>query len=444
MKKELNAVNRICKRGTSVFLAFLFMLFTGCGQSKSESPQIQPAAQEEAAGAVQGTEKEKEEAQGTEEQGPENPHTEQAQTDETSWTVQGTGRMTEGEAASGNGWLTEEQQAPILAFMDAYYQSMAYLQLQDLSGLFVEDEAHEEFRAYVDGTAWAAVTDNSTQEEMHRAVFEMILGIRRASGLDLRLLSYDYELECLNIEEQEDGCIQVEVMEYADMRFAHTPDTESSVTGVWHSFIIREESGSWYLTHHAAYDSAYFSFIRWENSGTGRNTGGMGAEEFEAMAQERIRDAREQINSRAENWDDEAGENELQAEHSYAREEAAAYAREWAGERNPQWGVYDGAGGNCMNYVSQCLYASGIPMDQSGDARWYWYSDSSRAPAWTGVDSFRDYVMNNTGYGLSAETGAAYGTGEQGDVILMSTAGNYHHAVIITQVVRNENGETID
>ena len=134
------------------------------------------------------------------------------------------------------------------------------------------------------------------------------------------------------------------------------------------------------------------------------------------MAEDRIQDAREQIESREAAADGRTGA--AAADHAYDREAAAAYAREWAGERNPQWGVYDGAGGNCTNYVSQCLYASGIPMDQSGDAQWYWYSDSSRAPAWTGVDSFRVYARDNTGYGLSAQVGAAYDTGEEGDVTI--------------------------
>lgn len=116
--------------------------------------------------------------------------------------------------------------------MDAYYQSMAELEVKDCSGLFIEDGGHEQFRAQVDGTSWTAVTDNQTQAAMHRAVWETMIGIRRASGLDLRLSSYDYQLDCLNIYEQEDGCVQVEVMEYADMRFAHTPDTDSSVTGL--------------------------------------------------------------------------------------------------------------------------------------------------------------------------------------------------------------------
>ena len=231
-------------------------------------------------------------------------------------------------------------------------------------------------------------------------------------------------------------------MEYADMRFAHTPDTDSSVTGVWHSFVMREADGKWFLTHHAAYDSAYFGFLRWENSSTGRSTETASEEELEAIARQRIRAAEEQIALRGQQA---AGEEAApEAEHAYDREAAVAYAREWAGERTPRWQAYDGSGGNCMNFVSQSLYASGIPMDESGDARWYWYSDGNRAPAWTGVDSFRVYARDNTGYGLSAQVGAAYDTGEEGDVILMSADGNYHHAVIISQAVRDEDGRTID
>ena len=115
--------------------------------------------------------------------------TESVGPDETAsaWRYQGSGTVTGSDA------LTEGQQEILLEFMDAYYQSMAELEVQDCSGLFIEDGGHEQFRAQVDGTSWTAVTDNQTQE---------------------------------------DGCVQVEVMEYADMRFAHTPDTDSSVTGL--------------------------------------------------------------------------------------------------------------------------------------------------------------------------------------------------------------------
>lgn len=350
----------------------LAVLLTGCGQGTQETmnagyEETANAETEAAPGSGTGTAGEETDA-GTESVGP----------DETAsaWRYQGSGTVTGSDA------LTEGQQEILLEFMDAYYQSMAELEVQDCSGLFIEDGGHEQFR------------------------------------------------------------VQVEVMEYADMRFAHTPDTDSSVTGVWHSFVMREADGKWFLTHHAAYDSAYFGFLRWENSSTGRSTETASEEELEAIARQRIRAAEEQIALRGQQA---AGEEAApEAEHAYDREAAVAYAREWAGERNPRWQAYDGSGGNCMNFVSQSLYASGIPMDESGDARWYWYSDGNRAPAWTGVDSFRVYARDNTGYGLSAQVGAAYDTGEEGDVILMSADGNYHHAVIISQAVRDEDGRTID
>ena len=350
----------------------LAVLLDGCGQGTQETmnagyDETASAETEAAPGNGTGTAGEEADA-GTESVGP----------DETAsaWRYQGSGTVTGSDA------LTEGQQEILLEFMDAYYQSMAELEVQDCSGLFIEDGGHEQFRA------------------------------------------------------------QVEVMEYADMRFAHTPDTDSSVTGVWHSFVMREADGKWFLTHHAAYDSAYFGFLRWENSSTGRSTETASEEELEAIARQRIRAAEVQIALRGQQA---AGEEAVpEAEHAYDREAAVAYAREWAGERNPRWQAYDGSGGNCMNFVSQSLYASGIPMDESGDARWYWYSDGNRAPAWTGVDSFRVYARDNTGYGLSAQVGAAYDTGEEGDVILMSADGNYHHAVIISQAVRDEDGRTID
>ena len=52
--------------------------------------------------------------------------------------------------------------------------------------------------------------------------------------------------------------------------------------------------------------------------------------------------------------------------------------------------------------------------------------------------------MNNSGDGSCAQTDVPWSSGDIGDVILMSTAGNYHHAVIITQVVQDESSGTVD
>ena len=87
---------------------------------------------------------------------------------------------------------------------------------------------------------------------------------------------------------------------------------------------------------------------------------------------------------------------DLSADNPYDRQAAVAYAHEWVGQRNDEWGDYGMYGGNCQNFVSQALLAGGIPMDIEGDAVWKWYgstpSDTNRASgrsaSFSGVEAF--------------------------------------------------------
>ena len=45
----------------------------------------------------------------------------------------------------------------------------------------------------------------------------------------------------------------------------------------------------------------------------------------------------------------------------YDREAAVAYAHRWAFGRNPAYSNFDGMGGDCTNFASQCLYAGTGP-----------------------------------------------------------------------------------
>ncbi len=83
----------------------------------------------------------------------------------------------------------------------------------------------------------------------------------------------------------------------------------------------------------------------------------------------------------------------------YNINEAVKYALRYALEINPEYWNYEKWGGDCTNYVSQCLYAGEIPFDQSGmdvRYRWYWYSDRKRTPSWTAANSLKFYMENNT------------------------------------------------
>ncbi|WP_275890910.1 amidase domain-containing protein [Romboutsia hominis] len=51
----------------------------------------------------------------------------------------------------------------------------------------------------------------------------------------------------------------------------------------------------------------------------------------------------------------------------YDREKAVAYARKWALDHNPTYANYELYGGDCTNYISQCLRAGNIPFDNIGE-----------------------------------------------------------------------------
>ena len=65
-------------------------------------------------------------------------------------------------------------------------------------------------------------------------------------------------------------------------------------------------------------------------------------------------------------------------EKRYDRERAVLYARRWALSRNPLFADFTGLGGNCTNFVSQCLYAGGCVMNFTPVYGWYYLSPDDR------------------------------------------------------------------
>lgn len=83
----------------------------------------------------------------------------------------------------------------------------------------------------------------------------------------------------------------------------------------------------------------------------------------------------------------------------YDRARAVMYARRWAFSRNPLFYDFTGGGGNCTNFVSQCLYAGTCIMNPTPNIGWYYNSINDRAPAWTGVRFLYEFLVTNRGVG---------------------------------------------
>lgn len=85
---------------------------------------------------------------------------------------------------------------------------------------------------------------------------------------------------------------------------------------------------------------------------------------------------------------------------AYNRNDAYAYAQQWAGNYNPAYLQFSGDGGDCANFVSQCLLAGGIPEKTNGNdnnpynnMRWF-YNGMSSANAWKGSNSMRTWIYS--------------------------------------------------
>ena len=119
----------------------------------------------------------------------------------------------------------------------------------------------------------------------------------------------------------------------------------------------------------------------------------------------------------------------------YQREKAVEYAVKWALYRNERYYNFDKIGGDCTNFVSQCLYAGCKVMNYNKDLGWYYSSINDRAPAWTGVQYFYNFLINNKGKGPFASLVSKEEI-EIGDFIqLGKNNGEFYHAVIVTNII---------
>ena len=125
----------------------------------------------------------------------------------------------------------------------------------------------------------------------------------------------------------------------------------------------------------------------------------------------------------------------------YNRTNALAYAKRWALDRNPLFFSFNGIGGDCTNFVSQCIFAGGCIMNYTPVYGWYYISSSDRTASWSGVEFFYDFLTSNKEQGPFAHE-AERDELEPGDVIqLANSDGDYYHTIIITDI--KDDGEIL-
>lgn len=121
-------------------------------------------------------------------------------------------------------------------------------------------------------------------------------------------------------------------------------------------------------------------------------------------------------------------------EIAYNRSAAVIYALNWAFARNPRFYDFTDIGGDCTNFISQCMYAGCDVMNYSRENGWYYISSDDRAPAWTGVNFLREFLLSNRGTGVYGEE-TILPEIQRGDIIqLINEEGRFYHTVIVSSV----------
>ena len=122
----------------------------------------------------------------------------------------------------------------------------------------------------------------------------------------------------------------------------------------------------------------------------------------------------------------------------YNRIQAKQYAKKWAYLRNPKYYAFDKIGGDCTNFISQCIYAGSNIMNFTPEFGWYYIDSTKRAPSWTGVEFLYTFLINNKSSGPFAKETSPTQL-EIGDVIQLGNYEKFYHSLLVVE----KNNDTI-
>ena len=133
----------------------------------------------------------------------------------------------------------------------------------------------------------------------------------------------------------------------------------------------------------------------------------------------------------------------------YSASDAAAYAVKWGEDRNGIYPNYNLSGGDCTNFVSQCIYAGGIDMNGSSasvgtvetTSQWYCIYIKSTlgvrryavTTSWIRVSDFNTYLTSLATKSTKTSLSSLINSCSARDVVQLAdkTTGTPYHSIII-------------
>lgn len=123
---------------------------------------------------------------------------------------------------------------------------------------------------------------------------------------------------------------------------------------------------------------------------------------------------------------------------------ASTYALNHALNYNPDYADFNGFGGDCTNFVSQCLYeGGGLPMHYGTPYTktcWYYTTSTNRSSSWTGAEELYDYIFSNSSK-INANI-SNWNSVSFGDIIQLTSGGEGYHSLIVSGIQYSSYGKS--
>ena len=307
-------------------------------------------------------------------------------------------------------------------YLNRYYQSLKYLKTQDVSDLFSNE--------YLD------------YAKLLNAALDSLVDYRNLSINDLKLDDCTYSYKVSDVSYL-DNLIKVSVLEDSSFNFHFLNGITSKQAQILIDFYLTQENGEYKLSKVLREEGIFLYFD--EKYEDNKNIESIKNEYLDILNESVIRyeNLRQEVNNgltyTAKSYT-----------YPYDRNKVKTYAIKYADSRNPEYDFYES---NCNNYVSQCMHAGGIPMDDTGTYQWKYYSfehdEESEAYgftySWTYIPSFIEY-LDNGDIVNSVDVNLYFG--EAGDVVAIDMidqdVSRSPHVIIVSEQIKDNNGNVLD
>ena len=335
--------------------------------------------------------------------------------------------------------LSDEQciKSVVEAYLDSYFKSFITLRQEDTNNIVEENN------------------DTLLYKKMH----EWQLAANKM--FDTGYKNYELSIDYKNLSIR-NSVANIDILLHVDYQYKNAGDIESGLYNIPYTFILQQKGDSWIITK---IDSSFDEFEYFKADVDKKIKAHMSKKKaIDEVANEKIRNISllaEQMKTSSINRQEVESENVIiqSGSYSYSASNGASYATRFAEAPISNRFFYTVSGGDCTNFVSQCVWAGYGGYVSTNDTTTknniankvrmvpnVWHGGTGGGMTnWENVTSFWNYAISSKSVGPKGTgsnnngkaTNLTYGTIVKGNALQVryGSSGSYGHSVYVSSVL---------